>query len=139
MGILDTDAFASDDARDWLLRLDPADGHEPLNRTLLSMVSGSDAWLNAPRAQETLAAAELVAALHGHPSPALPPAARAWVTQVRAGSPTGAAPNDDLLALATRALDLVVTSSGLAELWSQQAEEARWRTAMDDLRLRLSR
>ena len=139
MGILDAEAFASDDARDWLLRLDPADGHEPLTRTLLSMLSAGEACLDAPRAQESLAAAELVAALHGRPHPALPPPARAWVAEVTAGSPTGAAPDEELLTLATRALDLVVTSSALSELWSQQPDESRWRAAMDDLRLRLSR
>jgi hypothetical protein len=139
MGILDADAFASDEARDWLLRLDPADGSEPLTRALMSMTSTGDAWLDAARAQETLAAAELVAALHGHPHPALPATARSWVVEVSAGSPTGAAPGEEMLALATRALDLVVTSSALSELWSQQADEGRWRAAMDDLRLRLSR
>lgn len=139
MGILDADAFASDEARDWLLRLDPADGSEPLVRTLTSMVGSDDGWLDAARAQETLAAAELVAALHGHPHPALPAPARRWVVEVSGGSPTDAAPDEELLALATRALDLVVTSSALSELWSQQSDEGRWRAGMDDLRLRLSR
>jgi hypothetical protein len=78
-----------------------------------------------------------VAALYGQPHPALPAAARRWLEAQR---PLPAGGSDELgpLTLATRALDLVVTSSALAEIWSQQEDQARWQSALDDLRMRLA-
>jgi hypothetical protein len=79
-------------------------------------------------------------------SPVLRPF-RAWavaclalvlVAGVSGGDAAGCAPDEEALALATRALDFVVTSSALAELWSQRDDADRWRARLDDLRLRLS-
>jgi len=53
-------------------------------------------------------------------------------------APLDGAPNLETLALATQALDLVVTSSELSALWSQRAEEPSWRAELDALRMRLS-
>jgi hypothetical protein len=83
-----------------------------------------------------LAAAELIAALHGYPHPSLPDAARAWVDAQQQRDETST-DLDDLVA-ATRALDFVVTSSELAALWSEREGEQAWRVALDDLRMRLA-
>jgi len=139
MGLWQEDGFGNDEALDWLQRLDLDAGVEPVVRTLRGTVEASDPYLDASRAQVALAAAELVAALNGHPHPALPEAARDWVARQMSASVTDAAPDEETLALATRALDYVVTSSALSELWSQRTEEGHWRAAMDDLRMRLSR
>lgn len=136
MGIWGIDGFASDEALDWLERLDPADGAGPVTRELRSLAEAPDPHLAAPRAAVALAAAELVAALHGQPHPALPDAARRWIdAQVDRDAA------DDRLAMlvdATRALDFVVTGSQLAEAWSQRGDDDAWRRALDDLRLRLA-
>lgn len=136
MGIWGPDGFASDEALDWLERLDPADGTGPVTRELRSLAEAPDPHLSAPRAEVALAAAELVAALHGHPHAALPPAARRWVEM----QPADAAATDRMAMLvdATRALDFVVTSSQLAEAWSLRRDDEAWRRALDDLRLRLA-
>ncbi|NUQ93386.1 MAG: hypothetical protein HOQ26_10820, partial [Gemmatimonadaceae bacterium] len=42
------------------------------------------------------------------------------------------------LVLATRALDMVVTSSQLADLRSADGTAESWRRALDDLRMRLA-
>lgn len=138
MGIWSIEGFASDEALDWLGGLAASEGTEPVRRRLRRVVESSDPHLHAGEAEIALAAAELAAALHGRPHPALPDVARRWVEAQRAdGRPTEA----EALALlvdATRALDLVVTSSALAEIWSQRTDERLWRAALDDLRMRLA-
>jgi Domain of unknown function (DUF4259) len=138
VGTLGVEAFANDDALDWLLELDPADGVRPVLAALERAAGAIDPHLDAHTAAVALAAAELLAALRGRPHPALPEMAADWVAAVTLASPTGAAPDEEELALATRALDLVVTSSALAEIWSQRPDDAEWRSELDRLRLRLS-
>ena len=132
MGIWDDDGFANDEALDWLSRLDPADGLSSARQLLRAVTEASEPSLDARQAAHVLAAVELVAAAGGRPHPALPVAARQW----SAAQGEAAAPDD--LVLATRALDLVGTSSALAELWSQRPDEAAWHAELDDLRMRLT-
>ncbi|HEY0997652.1 MAG TPA: DUF4259 domain-containing protein [Gemmatimonadaceae bacterium] len=139
MGILGADPFENDDAREWLESLDVAAGSAPLVEMLRRIVDGaSDPHLDVRRSTLALAAAELLAALHRRPADALPRAGQDWVAGVSGGDAAGSAPDEEALALATRALDFVVTSSALAELWSQRDDADRWRARLDDLRLRLS-
>jgi hypothetical protein len=139
MGIWSVDGFDSDDALDWLQGLDPGAGAEPVVRALRVAVDSPDPHLDTRRAQVALAAAELVAALHGRPHPELPEPALKWLA-LQTDPPLGADGSKDLdaLVLATRALDYVVTSSELAELWSQQVDHRPWQAALDDLRMRLA-
>lgn len=132
MGIWDDDGFANDDALDWLLRLDPGEGLQPLRQVMHAAVEGPDAALDAREAGRVLAAVELVAAAGGQPHPALPERARAWCLL------QAERPDDETRILATRALDCVGTASGLAELWSQRADEAGWHQELDSLRMRLT-
>lgn len=139
MGIWSIEGFASDEALDWVGGLDPGEGAEPVRRTLRRIVESSDPHLRAGDAEIALAAAELAAALHGRPHPALPDVARRWVAAQRAAEPSS--DGEEALAMlvdATRALDLVVTSSALAEIWSQRSDANLWRAALDDLRMRLA-
>ena len=139
MGIFSIDGFGSDEALDWLQGLDPSAGAEPVVRALRVAVESPDPYLDTRRAQVALAAAELVAALHGRPHPSLPDPALRWL-EAQTDPPLGADGSKDLdaLVLATRALDYVVTSSALAEIWSQQDDQSRWQGALDDLRMRLA-
>jgi hypothetical protein len=138
MGIWSIEGFASDEALDWLAGLNAAEGVEPVRRTLRLVVESADPHLDASHAEIALAAAELAAALHGRPHPALPDAARRWVVAQRSTRATSADEDLAMLVDATRALDFVVTSSALAEIWSQRADESLWRAALDDLRMRLA-
>ena len=137
MGVWSIDGFASDEALDWIQGLDPEAGVEPVVRTLRAAAESPDPRLDAARSQVTLAAAELVAAVYGQPHPALPESARRWLAAQHT-PPARRADEIETLTLATRALDLVVTSSVLAEIWSQQDDHARWQGALDDLRMRLA-
>ena len=136
MGIWSIEGFASDDALDWVQGLDPAAGAAPVVRVLRHLVESSDPRPDAHSALVALAAAELVAALHGHPHPDLPEAARRWLDAQAATAADGG--DLEALTLATRALDFVVTSSALSDIFSQRAEEPLWRAELDDLRMRLA-
>ncbi|HYD51024.1 MAG TPA: DUF4259 domain-containing protein [Gemmatimonadaceae bacterium] len=138
MGIWGVEGFANDEALDWIETLDPSDGIAPVERELHAVANAPDPHLTAARAEIALAAAELLAAVGGHPHPALPPAARRWLeAQHPAEADVGL--GIDALVEATRALDFVVTSSQLAERWTQRVDERAWRAALDDLRMRLAR
>lgn len=132
MGIWDDDGFANDEALDWLGRLDPAAGLQPVRQLLHAAVEAPEPTLDVRQAGRVLAAVELVAAAGGHPHPGLPEAAGRWCLA------QGEHPDDDTRILATRALDLVGTSSALAELWSQRPEGAGWHRELDGLRMRLT-
>ncbi|NUO64373.1 MAG: DUF4259 domain-containing protein [Gemmatimonadaceae bacterium] len=138
MGIWGMDGPANDDALGWLADLDPAQGLHPVQRALRSVADAADPHVEPTRAQIALAAAELVAAVNGRPSPSLPRAARDWVAAVGALPAPRRDADLDTLVLATRALDMVVTSSQLADLRSADGTAESWRRALDDLRMRLA-
>lgn len=132
MGIWDDDGFANDEALDWLLRLDPGEGLQPLRQVIHGAIDGPDPAMDVREAGRVLAAVELVAAAGGQPHPTLPERARRWCLA------QAERPDDDTRILATRALDFIGTSSGLAELWSQRADVAGWHQELDSLRMRLT-
>lgn len=132
MGIWDDDSFSNDEALDWLARVDPADGLQPIRQLLYAAVAAPEPALDVRQAGHVLAAVELVAAAAGRPHRALPEAARRWLARL------AERPDEETRILATRALDFVGTSSALAELWSQRADERGWHAELDDLRMRLA-
>lgn len=132
MGIWDDDGFANDEALDWLGQLDPAEGLRPLRQVMHGATAAPAPALDVRQAAHVLVAVELMAAAGGRPHPGMPRAAHHWCAALE--EPVS---RDDLI-LATRALDLVGTSSALSELWSQRAGEAGWHQELDDLRMRLT-
>ena len=131
-------AFCTDEAADWLQRLDPARGKAPVDHALRSVAESADPRAGAGRAEIALVAAELVAALHGYPHPALPEPGRVWV-DAQGGARTVRTDGDFAeLVMATRALDLIVTSSQLSDARDDPGADERWRDSLDDLRMRLA-
>jgi hypothetical protein len=131
-------AFCTDEAAEWLQRLDPVRGTGPVDHALRSVADAPDPRAGAGRAEVALVAAELVAALHGYPHPALPAPGRAWV-DAQGGARSVRTDGDFAeLVMATRALDLIVTSSQLSDAREEPAADARWRASLDDLRMRLA-
>jgi hypothetical protein len=131
-------AFCTDEAADWLQRLDPARGRAPVEFALRSVAESADPRAGAARAEIALVAAELIAAVHGYPHPALPDPGRWWVNAQGGPHPVGTDADFDSLVMATRALDLVVTSSQLSDAREEPDADDRWRAALDDLRMRLA-
>jgi uncharacterized protein DUF4259 len=131
-------AFCTDEAAEWLQQLDPARGRAPVEFALRSVAESADPRAGAGRAEIALVAAELVAAINGYPHPALPEPGRQWVDAQ--GGPQGVRSDADFeaLVMATRALDLIVTSSQLSDAREDPDADRRWRVALDDLRMRLA-
>ena len=131
-------AFCTDEAAEWLQQLDPGRGKAPVDHALRAVADSADPRASAGRAEIALVAAELVAAMHGHPHPALPEPARAWVEAQGGAHRVRTDADFDALVMATRALDLIVTSSQLSDAREEASADDRWRAALDDLRLRLA-
>lgn len=131
-------AFCTDEAAEWLQRLDPSRGKAPVDQALRAVADSADPRASAGRAEIALVAAELVAATHGHPHPALPEAGRAWVAAQGGVHAVRTDADFDALVMATRALDLIVTSSQLSDSRDEASADERWRAALDDLRMRLA-
>lgn len=131
-------AFCTDEAAGWLERLDPVRGRTVVERALRRVAESADPRAAASDAEIALVAAELVAALYGHPHPALPEPGRRWVA-AQGGAQLMQSDGDfAVLVVATQALDLIVTSSQLSDARDEAVADSAWRASLDDLRMRLA-
>lgn len=87
--------------------------------------------VGAPEASRALAAAEVVAALSGHPASDLPEESVAWVVGTKA-------PNRTLAQQAKIVVRRILTDSELRELWEETKEYQTWKRGPEGLRKRLS-
>jgi hypothetical protein len=124
-----TGSFENDDAKDWLANL-AAVGPADLAK-IFSHAADDPAYLEAPAASIVVAAAEVLAALNGSPSPVAPPAIEEWLKKYpRISTP-------ELNALALRALERVRKNSELKDLWMEADGLNDWTAAIRDLQGRL--
>ena len=128
-------SFDNDDAVDWLASLSRSTDLRPIQTALEAVTRLEPAsYLEAPEASAAVAAAEVVAALGGHPAANLPSDVTAWVEAHRQRGVT-----DDLRALARRAAARVEASSELRDLWDESDDGgANWRRQLGDLQMRLA-
>ncbi|HEX6106490.1 MAG TPA: DUF4259 domain-containing protein [Gemmatimonadales bacterium] len=131
MGAWGVGTFENDEASDWIYQLEETTDAELLTSTLRAAAE-PEGYLEAPTCSEALAAAEVVAALVGRPSPDLPEEVRSWVAAHRVRVP------DDLRALSVRAIDQVAADSELKELWAETKEQREWADRLEELRGRLA-
>lgn len=130
MGAWGTHNFANDDAMDWLAELED-NGLAATSSAFAAVDEAADDYLDASIAACALAAAEVIAALHGRPSPTLPEEIITWV----AANPGD--PGKALLASARRTIDVVGKQSELRDLWEETDEFETWRAELSDLKGRL--
>lgn len=130
MGAWGVDSFANDDALDWVAELEER-GLPAVDAALGGVLELEDEYLEAPAACAAIAAAEVVAALAGHPATTLPPEVTEWVAAHRGGF------QPELVALARRAVERIVAESELRELWAESEELGAWEVSVADLRSRL--
>ena len=132
-GAWDVGSFDNDDALDWAWELSESDDLSLVEQTLRNAVDATD-YLEAPTGSMALAAAEVIAALRGKPSPKLPPEVSEWNDAHKL------AVSDELSRLARTAVGRVRNSesSELAQLWSDSDEMANlWHAELDNLLERL--
>jgi hypothetical protein len=130
MGAWSHEPFGNDDAGDWIYELEDSTDFSVIERTLAAVVTQAADYLEAPECTSALAAAEIVAALIGHPVATLPESAAAWVRGK-------AKPDDALIAQAKSAVTAILGASELQELWEESDHYAKWQEVTKDLLARL--
>ena len=101
----------------------------------LDAVLEADDYLEAPTATEGLAAADILARLHGHSGETgdYPEELDAWVAKVKL------TPSEEILKKARQVVERVRTPpSELLELWSEDGDPAAWLATLDALMQRLN-
>lgn len=129
MGAWGTGVFDNDDALDWFDALERRGADAVL--VALQTVPQEDDFIEAPQANEALAAAEIVAAARGRPAADLPGEATDWVQA------HGPAIGDELVDLAIGAVTRIREDSELKDLWEEGDSAAEWLAVVDDLLARL--
>ncbi|HLA63061.1 MAG TPA: DUF4259 domain-containing protein [Rhodothermales bacterium] len=134
MGTWAATSFGNDAASDFAYEvMDAADAAECLAGALRE--ADTTDYLDSHEGARAVAAAEIVAALHGRTGAYLPGDLPQWVEGARAAGPPPAA---DLTTLALRALDRIAADeSELKELWDEVGAE-EWEGELDALRGRLA-
>jgi uncharacterized protein DUF4259 len=132
MGTWGTRIFENDDAMDWVQQLQETEGTTLLIESfdVLNDLANDD-YAELPECYKAIAAAEIVAALRGHPTPELPEEVRAWViTNHRAATKR-------LVQKALKSIGRVQTNSELKDLWDETDQLSPWQTTLADLANRL--
>jgi hypothetical protein len=132
MGAWGHGAFENDDAGDWIHDLLESEGLTLLASSL--EVPADDSYLEAPVGSVIVCAAEVLAALRGFPSEALPEDLATWVGHHKKDAWQA------LLPRASARLDRVLAErSELRELWEENASEyPAWRDSVMDVKRRLN-
>lgn len=130
MGTWGSGSFENDDASDWVAGFCD-DPDEASIIDALSTPVETDGYLEAPECNIAIAAAEVVAALHGTPNPDLPEEAKECMATLRINA------DGDMVALALRAIERIGRESELKELWKEGSDSDEWYKAIDDLKNRL--
>jgi hypothetical protein len=132
MGAWDIGPFDNDDASDWLYDLEASNDVAYLAETIQVVIEMSGDYLESPDCANALAAAEIIAALRGHPILELPDNAEAWVEAHRKLDVSSLVPP------ALAAIQRIRTQSELKDQWDDSEEAAKWYATLGNLTKRLS-
>lgn len=131
MGAWGAGSFANDDAMDWIAELE-REGLPAAGGALQAVIELASEYLESPVCAQGLAAAEVVAALHGKPAKDLPEEIVAWVNRYPG------APGNELTAIARQAVAAIGERSELRDLWDESSDAQIWRDSIADLQNRLA-
>jgi hypothetical protein len=135
MGSWGVGSFENDNAVDWTYGLEGKSDLSYVEATLDKVLNLGPSYLEAPDAQEAIAAAEAVARLLGRFAvrDAYTKSIDDWVSQV------SVRPSSQLIERARRALERIQQEpSELLELWNESAEAKAWKDSVAALALRIS-
>ena len=135
MGAWGTGVFDNDTACDWVGELVESSDLSRIETTLDNVLQAGSGYLEAPEAEEALAAAEVVARLQGNwgVRDVYTAPVDEWVEE------NNLVPTEDLVQKAIRAIDRILApSSELLELWEETGDDLEaWKASLDDLRSRV--
>ena len=132
MGAWNFGPFDNDDAGDWLYELEKSADTSVIADALHRVTNIGDEYLEAPDCSSAIAAAEVIAALRGHPVSDFPDNAKQWVDAHRALDAAALVP------VAVAALQRIRTNSELKELWDESPEAPKWYATLDDVTNRIA-
>jgi septation ring formation regulator EzrA len=134
MGAWDTDPFGNDTACDWAYSLEESENLGLIEETLAKIEEAGDDYIEAPDAEEAIAAADTLARLKGkfYAKNSYTEAVDAWVEEQQIDVP------QDLIDLAIHAIDRIqVEPSELLELWEESNDFKAWKKQLSALKDRL--
>jgi len=134
MGAWDTDPFGNDTAVDWASSLEESEGLELIEETLAKIEDADDDYIEAPDAEEAIAAADTLARLKGkfYVKNSYTEAVDDWVDEQQLTVP------EDLVDLAIHAIDRIQSEpSELLEQWEETDDFKAWKKHLSDLKKRL--
>jgi len=134
MGAWDTDPFGNDTACDWAYALEESEDFDLIEETLAKIEAAGDESIEAPDAEEAIAAADTLARLKGHAyvKNSHTEAVDEWVTEQQLSVP------QDLIDLAIHAIERIQAEpSELRELWEESGDFKAWKKHLEDLKKRL--
>ena len=132
MGAWNFGPFDNDDAGDWLYELEQSADALVIADALHRTTIFGEEYLEASDCSNAIAAAEVVAALRGHPVRNFPDNAKQWVDSHQ-GLDAAA-----LVPAAIAALQRIRTDSELKELWDESPKAPKWYATLDDVTNRLT-
>lgn len=132
MGAWDATSFGNDTANDWAYELEECEDLSYITTTLQRVLDSGDEFIEAPDAEEAIAAAEVLAWLRGRSTPvnAYTEKIKTWIATHRIQPPPAT------IELAVTVLDRIQRQpSELLELWEG---DPNWIASMANLRARLT-
>ena len=133
MGAWGAGSFQNDQALEWLGEVESEDDVALVEDALGTVAEAAeDDFLDADDCSVAIAAAEIIAAMGGQPSPRLPDGMKDWCDEQEE-------PDPEMVSDALAALTRIREGSELVEQWSEGGElNQRWVSGLEDLARRLA-
>ena len=134
MGAWSTDPFGNDTACDWAYTLEECEDLSLIQETLRKINAIGPEYLEAPDAEEAIAAADTLSRLKGrfYTRNSYTETVDRWVAKHATNPPP------ELIAAAIQAVDRILTAPSEAlELWQESDEFDSWKNHLEDLKARL--
>ena len=130
MSVWGTGIFENDDALDWVYDLADSGTMARVISALDVIFKNKDDDLELADCRIGLAAAEIIAAMTGDPSPEMPEEAEEWIGEK-------ILENERLREKAQQVVHVIQKKSALRNKWEKSANYPQWQAALDDLQKRL--
>ena len=122
--------FENDESLDWIYDLADAGSLAQVSAALDVIIRNKEEFPELSDCRIALSAAEIVAALHGDPSPDLPEEAEEWIGEK-------ILENENLRTKAEDAVAIILRNSELREKWENSSSFEAWQINIQNLQKRL--
>ena len=130
MSVWGVGIFENDDALDWIYDLADSGSLARVSTALDVIIRDKDDFPELSDCRIALAAAEIIAAMHGDPSLDLPEEAEEWIGDK-------ILEDEDLRAKAEESVMIIVKNSELKDKWEHSSSFESWQSKLQNLQKRL--